>query len=40
MIRPEATFLVWLDCRTLGMDDAGLKDFFLYKAKLGFKTPA
>jgi cysteine-S-conjugate beta-lyase len=35
MIRPEATFLVWLDCRGLNLDDAGLKDFFLYKAKLG-----
>jgi cysteine-S-conjugate beta-lyase len=35
MIRPEATFLVWLDCRGLDMDDAQLKDFFLHKAKLG-----
>jgi cystathionine beta-lyase len=35
MIRPEATFLVWLNCRELNLDDDGLKDFFLSKAKLG-----
>jgi cystathionine beta-lyase len=35
MLRPEATFLVWLDCRELGMDDKELNDFFLQKAKLG-----
>lgn len=35
MIRPEATFLVWLDCRELGLDDKALNDFFLQKAKLG-----
>lgn len=23
--RPEATFLLWLDCRALGLDDAGLR---------------
>jgi cysteine-S-conjugate beta-lyase len=35
MLRPEATFLVWLDCRDLGMDDDSLNRFFLEKAKLG-----
>ena len=35
MIRPEATFLVWLDCRNLKLSDEELKDFFLTKAKLG-----
>ncbi len=35
MLRPEATFLVWLDCRELGMDDETLNRFFLEKARLG-----
>ncbi|HRZ78252.1 MAG TPA: PatB family C-S lyase, partial [Bacteroidales bacterium] len=35
MIRPEATYMAWLDCRALGLDDAGLKDFFIKKARLG-----
>jgi cystathionine beta-lyase len=35
MIRPEATFLVWLDCRDLRMNDEELKKFFLTRAKLG-----
>ena len=38
MLRPEATFLVWLDCRELGMEDEKLNRFFLEKAKLGL-TP-
>ncbi len=36
MIRPEATFLVWLDCRKMGMNDKDLNDFFIQKAKVGF----
>ncbi len=35
MLRPEATFLVWLDCRDLGLDDEQLNRFFLEKARLG-----
>ncbi len=35
LIRPEATFLVWLDCRELKMSDEELKNFFLSQAKLG-----
>lgn len=35
MIRPEATYMAWLDCRGLGLDDAGLKDFIIKKARLG-----
>jgi cysteine-S-conjugate beta-lyase len=35
MLRPEASFLVWLDCRGLGMDDETLNRFFLEKAGLG-----
>ena len=31
----EATFLVWLDCKGLGLEHEGLTDFFYHKAKLG-----
>lgn len=33
-IRPEATFLVWLDCRGMGMADKELHEFFINKAKV------
>lgn len=32
---PDATYLVWLDCRELGMTNQELRDFFIHKAKLG-----
>lgn len=32
---PDATYLVWLDCRALGLDDEALKEFMVKKAKLG-----
>ncbi len=32
---PEATFLLWLDCRELGLDDDALHNWFITKAKLG-----
>lgn len=32
---PEATFLLWLDCRGLGLDSAGLERFFLDQARVG-----
>lgn len=32
--RPEGTYLAWLDCRGLGMDDGDLKRFFLHEAGL------
>ena len=32
---PDATYLVSLDCRALGMDDETLKEFMIRKAKLG-----
>lgn len=35
LIEPEGTFLLWLDCRDLGLDDAALKDLFVHKAKCG-----
>lgn len=33
---PEATYLVWLDCRDLGMGNKELKKFMSDKAKVGF----
>ena len=33
--RPEASFLMWLDCRALGLTDKELMKFFVEKAKLG-----
>ena len=31
---PEATYLLWLDCRDLGLDHDGLRDLFLKQAKV------
>ena len=33
-IRPEASFLVWLDCREMGLSQEALVDFFVDKAHL------
>lgn len=33
--KPEATYLLWLDCRELGMSDLQLKNFFVVQCKLG-----
>ncbi|MBW1708919.1 MAG: PatB family C-S lyase, partial [Deltaproteobacteria bacterium] len=35
VIKPEATYLLWLDCRKLGFDNKGLKEFMIKKAKVG-----
>jgi len=35
VIRPQGTYLVWLDCRNLGMDDMTLRGFMREKAKVG-----
>lgn len=35
VIEPEGTYLVWLDCRELGMDGQELRSFMLDKAKVG-----
>ena len=32
---PDATYLVWLDCRELGMTNEELKNFMIHKAGLG-----
>ena len=34
-IETEATFLMWLDCRQMGMTQEALVHFFVYEAKLG-----
>lgn len=35
LIKPEATYLLWLDCRGLGLSDAQLRDFFVRECKVG-----
>ena len=35
VIRPQATYLLWLDCRALGLDDMTLRDFMRQKARVG-----
>lgn len=32
---PQATYLIWLDCRELGLDNAALSDFMINRAGLG-----
>jgi len=36
VIKPEGTYLVWLDFRPLGMDPLSLENFLLEKAKVAF----
>ena len=38
VIRPEASFLIWLDCRTLNLSQPELESFFIHKAKLGLNS--
>jgi len=35
VIKPQGTYLVWLDCRGLGMDNQALRKFFREQAKVG-----
>jgi cysteine-S-conjugate beta-lyase len=35
IIQPQGTYLVWLDCRGLGLDDRSLKKFMIEKARVG-----
>jgi cystathionine beta-lyase len=35
MIRPEATYMAWLDCSALKLDDNALEQFFIKEAGLG-----
>jgi cystathionine beta-lyase len=34
MIRPEGTYLMWLDCRSLGLERTALEQLLLMKARL------
>jgi cystathionine beta-lyase len=38
MTLPQATYLIWLDCRGLGMNAAELNEFFVKKAKVGLNN--
>ncbi|RJP52731.1 MAG: pyridoxal phosphate-dependent aminotransferase [Anaerolineaceae bacterium] len=40
MIRPEGTYLVWLDCRALGMDASSLHRFFADRARVYLENGA
>ncbi|MFC1957046.1 MalY/PatB family protein [Chloroflexota bacterium] len=35
VIKPQATYLLWLDCRALGLDDMRLRRFMREKARVG-----
>jgi cystathionine beta-lyase len=35
VVKPQGTYLVWLDCRDLGMDDMTLRSFMRDKVKVG-----
>lgn len=35
VVRPQGTYLLWLDCRSLNMDDMALRRFMREKAKVG-----
>jgi len=37
IIRPQSTYLVWIDCRKLGKDEKELKSCLLKKGKLGLE---
>jgi cystathionine beta-lyase len=34
LIRPQGTYLIWLDCKSLGIDEKKLDDFFANQAKI------
>lgn len=38
VIRPQASFLIWLDCRNLGMSQDELVDFFVNEARLALNS--
>lgn len=38
VISSEGTYLLWLDCRGLGLDDDELKSLFINKVKVGLNT--
>jgi cysteine-S-conjugate beta-lyase len=34
-VQPEATYMIWIDCRKLGMNGKELQSFFVHKAGIG-----
>lgn len=36
--KPEATFLAWLDCKEMNLNEIELNDFFIHTKKLGLTT--
>ncbi len=40
MVEPEGTYLLWLDCRAMAMDDKRLKEFFVQQAGVGLSPGA
>ena len=40
VIRPQASFLIWLDCRALGLDQEEIEQFFIHKAHLALNSGA
>lgn len=40
LIAPQGTYLLWLDCRALGMNDAQLNHFFVHEAGVGLSPGA
>lgn len=40
LTKPEATYLLWLDCRDLGLSDSALRDFFIQDCGLGLSPGA
>ena len=38
VIEPEGTYLLWLDCRSLGFNDNQLRDFFIHHAGVGLSS--
>ena len=39
-VKPEATYMIWLDCRKLGMTGKELRDFFVKNAGVGMNEGA
>ncbi|HMU64714.1 MAG TPA: aminotransferase, partial [Nitrosomonas sp.] len=35
LVKPEGTYLLWLDCRRMSMTDSELKRFFIHQAGVG-----
>ena len=36
--KPEATYLVWLDCSSMGLNNKALRQFFVQEAKIGLNA--